>query len=90
MFIVRLNQISFNYLVFSSLDSLVSGIAAARQPIMLVMEFVPNGALNSFLKQQKNKNNFFSSYELIQMCEDAANGILFLQILFFIFPIFQK
>ena len=51
-----------------------AGIAAARQPIMIVMEFVPNGALNTFLKHCKQRNMLLSTYELIAICEDASAG----------------
>ncbi|XP_064645641.1 tyrosine-protein kinase Fer-like isoform X2 [Lineus longissimus] len=52
------------------------GIAAQRQPIMIVMEYVPGGSLLNFLKQQGMKQ---SAKQLIQMCIDAAAGMAYLE-----------
>ncbi|XP_041355891.1 tyrosine-protein kinase Fer-like [Gigantopelta aegis] len=51
------------------------GIAAQRQPVMIIMEFVPGGALLSFLKKQGRSQ---SRKQLTQMCSDAANGMAYL------------
>ncbi|PVD36421.1 hypothetical protein C0Q70_03404 [Pomacea canaliculata] len=52
------------------------GIAAQRQPVMIVMEFVPGGALLTFLRKQ---GRLQSRRQLTQMCVDAANGMSYLE-----------
>ncbi|XP_070209701.1 tyrosine-protein kinase Fer-like, partial [Littorina saxatilis] len=52
------------------------GIAAQRQPVMIVMEFVPGGALLSFLRKQGKQQ---SKRQLTQMCVDTANGMAYLE-----------
>ncbi|XP_076439221.1 tyrosine-protein kinase Fer-like isoform X2 [Babylonia areolata] len=52
------------------------GIAAQRQPVMIVMEFVPGGALLGFLQTQGKQQ---TRRQLTQMCVDAASGMAYLQ-----------
>lgn len=52
------------------------GIAAQRQPVMIVMEFVPGGALLQFLRKQGKQQ---TRRQLTQMCVDAANGMAYLE-----------
>lgn len=52
------------------------GIAAQRQPVMIVMEYVAGGALLNFLRKQ-GKNQ--TKKQLTKMCEDAANGMDYLE-----------
>ena len=52
------------------------GIAAQRQPVMIVMEYVAGGALLSFLRKE-GKNQ--TKKQLTKMCEDAANGMDYLE-----------
>nr|KAG5707300.1 hypothetical protein BaRGS_000074 [Batillaria attramentaria] len=52
------------------------GIAAQRQPVMIVMEFVPGGALLQFLRKQGKQQ---SRRQLTQMCVDAASGMAYLE-----------
>ncbi|XP_067942710.1 tyrosine-protein kinase Fer-like isoform X2 [Watersipora subatra] len=52
------------------------GIAAQKNPVMIVMEFVSGGALLSWLRKHgmaEPKRN------LVQMCLDAANGMAYLE-----------
>ena len=52
------------------------GIAAQRQPVMIVMEYVPGGSLLTFLRKQGQKQ---TKKQLIKMCEDAAAGMSYLE-----------
>ncbi|XP_076438869.1 LOW QUALITY PROTEIN: tyrosine-protein kinase Fer-like [Babylonia areolata] len=52
------------------------GIAAQRQPVMIVMEFVPGGALLGFLRTQGKQQ---TRRQLTQMCVDAASGMAYLE-----------
>ncbi|CAL1543387.1 unnamed protein product [Lymnaea stagnalis] len=52
------------------------GIAAQKQPVMIVMEFIPKGALLSFLKSQGAQQGV---KQLVQMCVDAASGMEYLE-----------
>ncbi|XP_059162770.1 tyrosine-protein kinase Fer-like [Physella acuta] len=52
------------------------GIAAQKQPVYIVMEFIPKGALLSFLKSQGASQ---SVKQLTQMCADAASGMEYLE-----------
>lgn len=52
------------------------GIAAQRQPVMIVMEYVPGGALLSFLRKN---GKLQLRRQLTQMCVDAANGMAYLE-----------
>ncbi|CAD5111898.1 DgyrCDS1162 [Dimorphilus gyrociliatus] len=50
------------------------GIAATRTPMMIVMEYVPNGALRDYLM----KHYDLKIKRLVRMCCDAAEGMNFL------------
>lgn len=52
------------------------GIAAQRHPVMIVMEFVSGGALLTFLRKQGSKQTLKT---LVQICEDAAAGMAYLE-----------
>uniref|UniRef100_A0A2C9KI86 non-specific protein-tyrosine kinase n=1 Tax=Biomphalaria glabrata TaxID=6526 RepID=A0A2C9KI86_BIOGL len=52
------------------------GIAAQKQPVMIVMEFIPKGALLQFLKSQGSQQ---SAKQLVQMCVDASSGMEYLE-----------
>ncbi|XP_033726294.1 tyrosine-protein kinase Fer-like [Pecten maximus] len=52
------------------------GIAAQRQPVMIVMEYVAGGALLTFLRRQGKHQ---TKKQLTQMCEDAAKGMTYLE-----------
>ncbi|VDI62338.1 tyrosine-protein kinase Fer [Mytilus galloprovincialis] len=52
------------------------GIAAQRQPVMIVMEYVAGGALLSYLRKHGKTQ---SKKQLTKMCEDAANGMAYLE-----------
>ncbi|XP_056003157.1 tyrosine-protein kinase Fer-like isoform X2 [Ostrea edulis] len=52
------------------------GIAAQRQPVMIVMEYVAGGALLNYLRKQ---GKTLSKKQLTKMCEDAANGMAYLE-----------
>ncbi|RUS78099.1 hypothetical protein EGW08_014143, partial [Elysia chlorotica] len=52
------------------------GIAAQKQPVMIVMEFIPKGALLSFLKASGGSQ---TTRQLTQMCVDAASGMEYLE-----------
>lgn len=52
------------------------GIAAQRQPVMIVMEYVAGGALLNFLRKQGRNQ---TKKQLSQMCEDAAKGMAYLE-----------
>ncbi|XP_060083276.1 tyrosine-protein kinase Fer-like [Ylistrum balloti] len=52
------------------------GIAAQRQPVMIVMEYVAGGALLTFLRKQGKHQ---TKKQLTQMCEDAAKGMTYLE-----------
>ncbi|XP_055955247.1 tyrosine-protein kinase Fer [Patella vulgata] len=54
------------------------GIAASRQPVMIVMEFVSGGALLTFLRKQ-GKSQSINKKQLIKMCVDAACGMAYLE-----------
>ncbi|XP_053387747.1 tyrosine-protein kinase Fer-like isoform X1 [Mercenaria mercenaria] len=51
------------------------GIAAQRQPVMIIMEYVSGGALLSFLRKEGKKQ---SRLKAAQMCVDAACGMAYL------------
>lgn len=51
------------------------GIAVQRPPVMIVMEFVPGGALLNYLRKHGGKQ---SKQQLVRMCEDAAAGMAYL------------
>lgn len=51
------------------------GIAAQRQPVMIVMEYVSGGALLQFLRKEGKKQ---ARLKLAQMCLDAACGMAYL------------
>ncbi|GFN98062.1 tyrosine-protein kinase [Plakobranchus ocellatus] len=52
------------------------GIAAQKQPVMIVMEFIPKGALLSFLKLSGPSQTI---RQLTKMCVDAASGMEYLE-----------
>ncbi|XP_078328610.1 tyrosine-protein kinase Fer-like isoform X2 [Crassostrea virginica] len=52
------------------------GIAAQRQPVMIVMEFVAGGALLNYLRKQ---GKTLSKKQLTKMSEDAASGMAYLE-----------
>lgn len=52
------------------------GIAAQRNPIMIVMEFVEGGALLNYLKANKSR---LKTIQLVRMCVDAAAGMSYLE-----------
>nr|XP_019926971.2 tyrosine-protein kinase Fer [Crassostrea gigas] len=52
------------------------GIAAQRQPVLIVMEFVEGGDLLNHLKKQQKP---FTSQQLINMCDDIASGMAYLE-----------
>ncbi|XP_048251594.1 tyrosine-protein kinase Fer-like [Haliotis rufescens] len=52
------------------------GIAAQRQPVMIVMEFVAGGALLGFLRKQGKSQN---KGQLTRMCLDSASGMAYLE-----------
>ena len=52
------------------------GIAAQKQPVMIVMEYIPKGALLQFLKQHFLTQTI---QQLIQMCVDCASGMEYLE-----------
>jgi len=52
------------------------GIAAQKHPVMIVMEFVPGGALLTYLR---NHGADCSTKQLVKMCVDAACGMEYLQ-----------
>ncbi|KAH9502181.1 hypothetical protein Btru_070318 [Bulinus truncatus] len=52
------------------------GIAAQKQPVMIVMEFIPKGALLQFLKNHGSQQ---TPKQLVQMCVDAASGMEYLE-----------
>lgn len=52
------------------------GIAAQRQPVMIVMEYVEGGALLNYLRKQ---GKTLSKKQLTKMCEDAASGMAYLE-----------
>lgn len=52
------------------------GIAAQRHPVMIVMEFVSGGALLAFLRKNGARQTVQT---LVQMCEDAAAGMAYLE-----------
>ncbi|XP_062566100.1 tyrosine-protein kinase Fer-like [Saccostrea cucullata] len=52
------------------------GIAAQRQPVMIVMEYVAGGALLNYLRKQ---GKTLSKKQLTKMCEDAASGMAYLE-----------
>ncbi|OWF41351.1 tyrosine-protein kinase Fer-like isoform X2 [Mizuhopecten yessoensis] len=52
------------------------GIAAQRQPVMIVMEYVAGGALLSYLRKQGKHQ---TKKQLTQMCEDASKGMAYLE-----------
>ncbi|KAK3790566.1 hypothetical protein RRG08_010613 [Elysia crispata] len=52
------------------------GIAAQKQPVMIVMEFIPKGALLSFLKVSGSSQTM---KQLTQMCVDASSGMEYLE-----------
>lgn len=52
------------------------GIAAQRQPVMIVMEYVAGGALLNFLRKSGKAQ---TKKQLTKMCEDAANGMAYLE-----------
>ncbi|XP_052785913.1 tyrosine-protein kinase Fer-like isoform X2 [Mya arenaria] len=51
------------------------GIAAQRQPVMIIMEYVSGGALLNFLRKEGKKQ---SRLKAAQMCVDAACGMAYL------------
>uniref|UniRef100_K1R927 Tyrosine-protein kinase Fps85D n=1 Tax=Magallana gigas TaxID=29159 RepID=K1R927_MAGGI len=52
------------------------GIAAQRQPIMVVMEYIPGGSLLRYLKDYKHA---LTKKLQITMCKDAAEGMAYLE-----------
>ncbi|XP_008203475.1 tyrosine-protein kinase Fer isoform X2 [Nasonia vitripennis] len=52
------------------------GICVQKQPIMIVMELVPGGSLQTYLR--KNASNITQVGQL-QMCKDAAAGMCYLE-----------
>ncbi|CAF4044445.1 unnamed protein product [Rotaria sp. Silwood2] len=50
------------------------GIAAIRDPLMIIMELIEQGSLNNYLK-----NNDVRVPQLIQMCYDIAKGMEYLE-----------
>lgn len=52
------------------------GIAAQRHPVMIVMEFVPGGALLTFLRKHGARQ---TARTLVRMCADAAAGMAYLE-----------
>ncbi|KAL5020316.1 hypothetical protein ScPMuIL_003208 [Solemya velum] len=52
------------------------GIAAQRQPVMIVMEYVAGGALLTFLRKLGKTQ---TPKQLVKMCEDASNGMAYLE-----------
>lgn len=51
------------------------GIAAQRQPVMILMEYVSGGALLSFLRKDGKRQ---TRHQALQMCVDAASGMSYL------------
>ncbi|XP_052237423.1 tyrosine-protein kinase Fer-like isoform X2 [Dreissena polymorpha] len=51
------------------------GIAAQRQPVMIIMEYVTGGALLNFLRKDGKRQ---SRMQAACMCLDAANGMAYL------------
>lgn len=52
------------------------GIAAQRQPVMIVMEYVEGGDLLNHLKKQRN---VLTSQQMMKMCQDVASGMAYLE-----------
>lgn len=52
------------------------GIAAQRQPIMVVMEYIPGGSLLRYLKDYKHA---LTKKLQIRMCKNAADGMAYLE-----------
>uniref|UniRef100_A0A0B7B019 Protein kinase domain-containing protein n=1 Tax=Arion vulgaris TaxID=1028688 RepID=A0A0B7B019_9EUPU len=52
------------------------GIAAQKQPVMIVMEFIPKGSLLSFLKTNAMS---LTVKQKTQMCVDASSGMDYLE-----------
>ncbi|KAK3094991.1 hypothetical protein FSP39_008824 [Pinctada imbricata] len=52
------------------------GIAAQRQPVMIVMEYVAGGALLGFLRKNGKAQ---TKKQLTKMCEDAGSGMAYLE-----------
>ncbi|XP_013407368.1 tyrosine-protein kinase Fer [Lingula anatina] len=52
------------------------GIAAQKQPVLIVMEYVEGGALLTFLRKKGSSQTVKA---LVKMCEDAAAGMSYLE-----------
>ncbi|KAK2171480.1 hypothetical protein NP493_1060g01042 [Ridgeia piscesae] len=52
------------------------GIAAQRQPVMIIMEYVHGGALLTFLRKRGSKQ---TKKQLVKMSEDASAGMAYLE-----------